>query len=316
MGTPDRDTPHRHSFGTHERAPTHQDQGPRTNSGGLMSTIAMTREMGSLGKDVAEGLAGELGLRLLYHEIIDSVAEKMHLPANVITRFLQGKAGRIESLRADFDSMSLYTAEEVLEIAAKGNLMIRGWGATCLLRPVSHVLCVRVCAPMTLRVQRIMDRVGIQDPKLAQTEIERSDAAHAAAMLRRFGISWQDAAHYDLVLNTERLSVGDCIQQIKDLLASPSFQETAESRARLHHLTLLTHVQSALRRDPKTREVRISLDEHISGTAGNMVLRGIVLNDAEKSLVENLATRFPGVSSVENQLQVQKNIKIARKLDG
>lgn len=118
------------------------------------------------------------------------------------------------------------------------------------------------------------------------------------------------------MLNTERLSVADCIQQIKDLLKSPSFQETAESRSRLNHLTLLTHVQSALRRDAKTREVRISLDEHTNGTAGNMVLRGIVLDDAEWHLVEDLATRFPGVSSVENQLQVQKNTRIARKLDG
>ena len=281
-----------------------------------MSIIAMTREMGSLGKDVAEGLAQQLGLKLLYHEIVDGVAEKMHLPANAITRFLQGKAGRIESLRADLDSMSLYTAEEVLDIAAQGNLMIRGWGATCLLRPVSHVLCVRVCAPMALRVQRIMERVGIQDSKLAQTEIERSDAAHAAAMLRRFGINWQDATHYDLVLNTERLSVADCIQQIKDLLKSPSYQETAESRARLLHLMLSTHIQSALRKNPKTREVRISLGENTNGTAGNVVLRGIVLDDAEKRLVENLATRFPGVSSVESQLQVMKNTKIFRTLDG
>ena len=281
-----------------------------------MSIIAMTREMGSLGKDVAEGLAQELGLRLLYHEIIDGVAEKMHLPANVITRFLQGKAGRIESLRADFDSMSLYTAEEVLDIAAQGNLMIRGWGATCLLRPVSHVLCVRVCAPMALRVQRIMERVGIQDSELAETEIKRSDAAHAAAMLRRFGISWQDATHYDLVLNTEHLSVADCIEQIKDLLKSPSLQETAESRAELLHLTASTHIQSALRMDPKTRGVRISVSEHANGTVGNVVLQGIVLDDAEKRLVENLATRVPGVSGVENQLQVMKNAKISRALDG
>ena len=57
-----------------------------------MSIIAMTREMGSLGKDVAEGLARDLGLRLHYHEIIDSVAGKTHLAPNVITRFLQGKA--------------------------------------------------------------------------------------------------------------------------------------------------------------------------------------------------------------------------------
>ena len=116
-----------------------------------MSIIAMTREMGSLGKDVAEGLARDLGLRLFYHEIIDSVADKTHMTPNVITRFLQGKVGLIESLQVDKDAISLYTAEEVLDLASKGNLIIRGWGATSLLRPFSNVLRVRVCAPLALR---------------------------------------------------------------------------------------------------------------------------------------------------------------------
>jgi cytidylate kinase len=132
-----------------------------------MTIIAMTREMGSLGKDVAEGLARELGLRLMYHEVIDGVSEKMHLSQNVITRFLQGKEGLLEGLRVDREALSLYTAEEVLDTALHGNLMIRGWGATCLLRPVSHVVCVRVCAPLELRTRRIMERIGIDDPELA-----------------------------------------------------------------------------------------------------------------------------------------------------
>lgn len=281
-----------------------------------MSIVAMTREMGSLGKDVAEGLARDLGLRLHYHEIIDSVADKTHLAPNVITRFLQGKAGVIESLRVDRDAISLYTAEEVLDLAAKGNLMIRGWGATSLLRPVSNVLRVRVCAPLALRAQRIMERLGIDDSELALDEVKKSDAAHAASMLRQFGIHWQDAEHYDLTLNTERLSVEDCIEQIKDLLTRPAFQETAKSRNELLNLTLSTHIQGALRNDPKTRGVRISITNHSNENAGNVVLQGIVTDDAEKRMVENMASRFPGVLSVDNELRVMTNSKISRTLDG
>lgn len=281
-----------------------------------MSIVAMTREMGSLGKDVAEGLARDLGLRLFYHEIIDSVADKTHMPPNLITRFLQGKAGLIESMRVDQDAISLYTAEEVLDLAAKGNLMIRGWGATSLLRPVSNVLRVRVCAPLALRTQRIMERLGIDDSELALSEINKSDAAHAASMLRRFGIHWQDAEHYDLSLNTERLSVQDCIEQIKDLLARPAFQDSAKSRTELLNLTLSTHIQSALRNDPKTRGVRISVAERANANAGKVVLQGIVTNDAEKRMVEDLASRFPGVLAVDNELRVMSNKRISMKLDG
>ena len=281
-----------------------------------MSIVAMTREMGSLGKDVAEGLARDLGLRLHYHEIIDSVANKTQMAPNVITRFLQGKAGVIESLRVDWDAISLYTAEEVLDLALKGNLMIRGWGATSLLRPVSNVLRVRVCAPLALRAKRIMDRLGIDDSDLALDEVKKSDAAHAASMLRQFGIHWQDAEHYDLTLNTERLSVEDCIEQIKDLLTHPAFQETAKSRNELLNLTLSTHIQSALRNEPKTRGVKISIANHSNGNAGNVVLQGIVTDDAEKRIVENMASRFPGVLLVDNELRVMTNKKISMKLDG
>lgn len=281
-----------------------------------MSIIAMTREMGSLGKDVAEGLARDLGLRLFYHEIIDSLSDKMSLSPNVITRFLQGKAGVLESRRVDSDAISLYTAEEVLDIAAKGNLMIRGWGATYLLRPVSHVVCVRVCAPIALRTQRIMERLGIDDSEFALAEIKQSDAAHAASMLRRFGADWQEPTHYDLILNTERLSVDDCIEQIKNLSKRPAFQETAKSRTELLNLTLSTHIQAALRKEPKTRNVRISVASRPDGNAGNVVLQGIVADDAEKRMVENLATRLVGVDKVENELRVMMSTQIFRALDG
>ena len=281
-----------------------------------MTIIAMTREMGSLGKDVAEGLARELGLKLLYHEVIDAVSEKMHLPLTVVTRLLQGNEGLLEGLRVDRDALSLYTAEEVLDIALQGNLMIRGWGATCLLRPVSHVVCVRVCAPLELRTRRIMERIGIDDPELAQAEIKHNDAAHAAAMLHRFGIDWQDATLYDLVLNTERVSVEDCIEQITALSKRPAFQETAASRAELLNLSLSAHIQASLRKDPKTRGIRISIADQHDGEAGTVVLCGIVLNDVERRLVEDLATRSPGVRRVVDQLKVMANPRVHTPLDG
>lgn len=281
-----------------------------------MSIVAMTREMGSLGKDVAEGLARDLGLSLYYHEIIDHLADKTHMAPKVMTRFLQGKVGMIESLQVDWDAISVYTAEEVLDLAAKGNLVIRGWGATSLLRPVSNVLSVRVCAPVVLRARRIMERLGINDSELALNEIKKSDAAHAALMLRRFGIHWHDAEHYDLTLNTERLSVQDCIEQIKQVLTHPAFQESAKSRTELLNLALSTHIQGALRNDPETRGVRISIASHANGSVGNVVLQGIVTNDAEKQRVEAMAFRFPGVLKVDNELRVMTNRKISMTLDG
>jgi hypothetical protein len=42
-----------------------------------MPLIAMNREMGSLGKDVARGLEEALGLKVRHHEIIDHLASAL-----------------------------------------------------------------------------------------------------------------------------------------------------------------------------------------------------------------------------------------------
>ncbi len=44
-----------------------------------MPLIAMNREMGSLGKDVALGLEEALGMKIRHHEIIDHLASRVRM---------------------------------------------------------------------------------------------------------------------------------------------------------------------------------------------------------------------------------------------
>ena len=126
-----------------------------------MPIVAITREMGSLGKDVASGLGEALGLPVVYTEVIDQLADKMRVRKSHVIRLLDGSAGFLEQLTADKTSMAIFTADEILGVAAKGKgAVIRGWGATHLLREVPHAVCVRVCAPLELRRQRMMQRLA------------------------------------------------------------------------------------------------------------------------------------------------------------
>src|SRR5689334_23097506 len=174
-----------------------------------MPIIAITREMGSLGKDVARGLGEELGLPVIYHEVIDCLADRMRVRRSHVIRLLDGSAGLLERLTADKTSLSIFTAEEILAIAARGGAVIRGWGATHLLRGVPHAICVRVCAPFEVRKQRMMDRLGSADHEGVGAEIRASDEAHGAIMRRHFGVQWTDPEHYDVVLNTQRVNVDE-----------------------------------------------------------------------------------------------------------
>ena len=265
-----------------------------------MPVIALTQGMGSLAQDIAEQLAQELQIGTLQHEIGERVASKMHVSRSLINRLRQGKAGALERLTADRESMALYSAEEVLEAAARGNVVLRGWGATCLLRPVPHVPCIRIMRPLAQRVQWLMAELDTDDADLAEAEILRSDRANAARMHEQFGVNWGDPVLFDLVLNADRLSVDTCVQQIKALLARPEFTETQASRDLVTGLALQAGVRAALRSHEQTRNV----DVMIEGGLARIVLRGIVVSASERLAAEQVAAAVPGVADVDNQLRV------------
>jgi cytidylate kinase len=271
-----------------------------------MPVIALTQEMGSLAKDVAQQLADELHLSTLRHEVAEHVAQKMHVPRSLINRLREGNAGTIERLRADRSSLAVFSAEEVLETAARSKVVLRGWGATCLLHTVPHVVCVRVTRPMKQRVEWLMKSLDTDDAESAEAEIRRSDQAHAARMQEQFGVTWGDPLLYDLVLNTERLSVDSCVQQIKALVARPEFAETTASVALLQNMAVQARVRAALRADETTRGVDVTVESD----AGKLVLRGIVADAREKDASAAVAAAVVGVVSVDNQLRTMAGSRL------
>ena len=58
-----------------------------------MTVIAMTREMGTLGKDVAAGVSEKLGIEVIHHELVErQLAERLNTSAS--SRCDPGAQGR------------------------------------------------------------------------------------------------------------------------------------------------------------------------------------------------------------------------------
>jgi cytidylate kinase len=270
-----------------------------------MPVIALTQEMGSLAKDVSLKLAETLGLAVMRHEVIEHVADRMQVSTSLIGRLRGGKAGLVERLTTDSRSVALYTAEELFALADRGNVVLRGWGATCLLRPVPHVVCVRITRSLKKRVEWLMGDLETDDAEFAEAEIRRSDQAHAARMHAQFGVTWGDPVLYDLVLNTDRLSVESCVEQIRLMVSRPEFAETPASRALLANMALEARVRAALKEHEATRDINVT----IAANQGEVMLRGIVLNSDERSQAEAVAAEVSGVSGVHNQLRLMASTR-------
>ena len=265
-----------------------------------MPVIALTQEMGSLAKDVAEHVARAAGLAVMRNEVMENVAERMHVPPSLVRRVREGKAGLVERLTTDKQQFALYTEEEILHQAARGNVVLRGWGATRVLHVVPHVLRVRVTRSFDARVKWVMEDLGTDNRDQAEAEVRRSDTAHASRMNATYGVTWGDPLLYDLVINTDRVSVESAAQAILQLAARPEFQETAESRAILAGLALAAKVRAAMKANDSTRHT----DVQINAREGHVVLTGIVVNEEERTEAERVASTVVGIGNVENRLHL------------
>ena len=265
-----------------------------------MPLVAMTREMGSLGKDVAAGVAQRHGRKVVYHEIIEPIANKMRLRKSHVERFLDGKAGLWEKLTTDRTALSIFTADETFRFLRDGSTgVIRGWGAVHLLRNIPHVIRVRVCAPMETRVTRMMQRLQTDNRETVESEIQMSEEAHTAITKRHFGVNWRDPELYDVVLCTERLSVEECVDEIDGMMKRKCFQETPDSLRMVDDLATEWAVRSALRRDERTAGTHITVE-----CSGGLVrLLGVVDTQNEANAAGAVARGAEGVKDVDNQLK-------------
>lgn len=268
-----------------------------------MPLIAMNREMGSLGKDVARKLAEALGLKVQHHEIIDHLANRARVRKSHVISFLEGSQGFFERLTTDDIKLRVLTADEIASAAESSQgVILRGWGATSLLKDVPH--CVRVCvsASRRERVKRMMKRLDLNDPIAVEKIVDQNDESAQAVMRRHFHIDTRDINEYDVGFNTDRVSVDQCVDEVLDMVKSPQFEETEESHARLRDIAIQHHIRAQLRTHASTSHCFVK----VSVQNGRATLEGVVEDPDQAQACAELAGRIKGVMDVQNRLRTEQ----------
>jgi cytidylate kinase len=264
-----------------------------------MPLIAMNREIGSLGKDVAKALGEALGLKIQHHEIIDHLANRARVRKSHVISFLEGTQGIWERLTTDHLKLRILTADEIVSAAQGDGVILRGWGATALLKEVPHAVRVCVSASRRERVQRMMKRLEIDDQPAAERIVDQNDEAAQAVMRRHFHIDTRDINEYDVGFNTDRMSVEQCVDKIIAMVRSPQFEETEQSHDKLRDVAITHHVRAALRTHVSTSHCYAK----VNTLYGRVTLEGVVDDSSQRQACAEIASRIKGVMDVDNQLR-------------
>ena len=266
-----------------------------------MPLIAMNREIGSLGKDVALGLEQALGMKVRHHELIDHLASRARMRKSHVISFLEGKQGLLERLTTDQARLGILTADEILSMAESGEpVILRGWGATSLLKDVPHAVRVCISASRRTRIRRMMERLETNDLGQVERLVDQNDEAARAVMRRHFHIDTRDINEYDMGFNTDRVSVNQCIDEIVKVVKSSEFAETDESRRRLRDVAIAHHVRAAIRTHGATAHCKV----RVTASDGHVKLEGVVERIEQSEACSDITSRLKGVRVLENHLNV------------
>jgi cytidylate kinase len=266
-----------------------------------MPVIAMTREIGSLGTEVAAGVANRLDLEIVRSEVAaNNVARRLGVAEGAVTRYLEGSASLLERWQIDHRKLFKYAAEEILGIAQQDNVLIKGWGAATLLRDLPNVISARICAPMDFRVRVIVERTGRKDAGRIRDEIERFDVARGRSLRAYFDLEKEDASLYDVVLNTERLSVETCIDAICELAEGPRFADTFKSRSALANRFLEARISAAMAEHISFAMAPLGIS--VSVEHGKVTLAGTTTSGGLRQRAENIARTVAGMSPIDNRI--------------
>ena len=190
--------------------------------------ITIGREFGSGGHEIAVKLAEKLGVKCYDKEILTKASEISGYSEDIFQTYDESAS---KSLLFSL-AMGMYPNGNTLplpaqlyneqfsaikEIAQKGSCVFVGRSADFVLRDFPNVVNVFVHAPMEKRIERIVQRHGI-DREKAEKLIRKTDKDRANYYNNFTEQKWGASKYYDLSINSGKTGIDGAVKLILDFV--------------------------------------------------------------------------------------------------
>lgn len=203
-----------------------------------MRAVTISREYGSGGGEIAARLAVRLGWRLVDHEVVTQIAQRLgvevqdaeahdeHAEGWVVQFFTTMQTvGPMVALPSNFKfppndaSYTRALREIVLGATQAGHSVIIGRGSQMILRDRLDTLHVRIIAPLAQRIAYVAQRESLSSAA-AQQRIQQKDLDRRRYLATTYHRMPDEALLYDLVLNTGAIDLDGCVDLVIRALAN------------------------------------------------------------------------------------------------
>jgi cytidylate kinase len=181
-------------------------------------SVAISREAGAPGMEVARAMGERLHWPVYDREVIDLIAQQSGLRSELLESVDEHDRNWLIEALESFKRRDRVSSAEFVHhlvhvltaLAAHGSCIIVGRGAAACL-PRATTLRLRVVADLGDRVNRAASELRTSN-EAAQNFVQRVDRERAQFAANHFHRDINDAHNFDIVVNASRLSVQDCAE--------------------------------------------------------------------------------------------------------
>ena len=192
-----------------------------------MTVITISRELGSEGDAIARQVAQALDYYFVDKSFIGNVLNQYGLVEfekeyDSLPTFWEKFNAQKDERR---DMMVKMLNQVVRAVAQQGNVIILGRSGFAILGGFADVLNVRIQAPFSQRVRRLMLRHNITAYQ-AEDIIRQGDHVRASFIKSFYGLQWDTISSFDLVIDTGKIPPDMAVEWI--IAVAEVFQKKEE----------------------------------------------------------------------------------------
>jgi cytidylate kinase len=166
--------------------------------------ITIARQAESGGETVAELVAKYLGLALVHRPLLERLISEHGLSGQELDESDETQTGMVVSAVGQVHVD--YVQAVLLDLAGKEDLVLVGRGGQFLFRDCPWGLHVKVVADLGARRSALQQAQALADAD-AEALLAEVDRQRSEWVRQHYGADWQDPAHYDLIVRSDRLGV-------------------------------------------------------------------------------------------------------------
>jgi hypothetical protein len=269
-----------------------------------MAILTIARKYGSSGREIGQAIAGQLNYDYIdRRRILDDMRAEGKQWEDRAKYFDENYPNLWERYDWSFRGFVALNQSYFLDYALKDKAVIMGRGGNFLLKGVPYVLGVRVIAPIENRIEKVMEKEGVNSEN-AKWLMEKADHEIARAIYLIYGRDWDNPAEYEMVFNTGIQSIDEIIATIKNALFEKEKLNTEKARIILKLRALALKIKAEISTNPRYSISVLDVDPKEEGMIEKgIVIRGIVHNQDDIKEIEESAKRLAGDIPIECELQ-------------